>query len=352
MKILVLNGSNFVKSNGGQATFVQNIDDVLKAKAEVDYLNLPDNVLKQNVLPLRLFYFIQVLHFFIFSNHKKYEYIVSHTPEASFAVSFFKTPFCHIFHGNTNCVKKSKFWYGKYFSLIFEKFEKRILKKAVKCYTVGEARLDAEHIFVPIKTTKNNILPIERSGIFFAGRLESVKNLDRIISIYSELPNSLREKNKLHIIGTGTREVTLRNLVDKNCLEDQVVFYGHLPNSMTLERIKSFKILLMASANEGFPMIIGESLSLGIPVVTSDVGGISKVIKNGVNGFCIPLKSDNLTYIDAIKCICENYEKFSLNAEKSASVFSPESLCTRILADFNLYSNKSKCFTKSAYLLI
>lgn len=341
MKILVLNGSNFLKSNGGQATFIQNIDGVLKAKAEVDYLNLPEYVFRQNVLPLRMFYLIQVFYFFIFSNHKKYEYIVSHTPEASFAASFFKTPFCHIFHGNNNSVKRSKFWYGKYFSGIFEKFEKRILKKAVKCYTVGEVRPDAEHIFVPIKTTKNNVPPEERSGIFFAGRLESVKNIERIISIYSELPTSLLEKNKLHIIGTGTREVTLRNLAYKNGIEDQVIFYGHLPNSMTLEKIKSFKILLMASTNEGFPMIIGESLTLGIPVVTSDVGGISKVIINGFNGFCIPLKSDNFIYIDAINCIFDNYEIFSLNAEKSASVFSPELLCTKILADFNEYLNKS-----------
>ncbi len=341
MKILVLNGSDFLKANGGQATFVQNIDEILKAKTEVDYLNLPEYVYKQDILPLRLFYLIQVFYFFIFSNQKKYEYIVSHTPEASFAVSFFKTPFCHIFHGNTNSVKRSKFWYGKYFSWIFDIFEKRILKKAVKCYTVGEARTDAEQIFVPIKAIKNNILPRERYGIFFAGRLESVKNIERIISIYSELPARLREKNKLHIIGAGTKEIFLKKLVYKIGIENQVVFYGHLPNLKTLEVIKSFKILLMASINEGFPMIIGESLTLGIPVVTSDVGGISKVIKNGFNGFCIPLKSDNFTYIDAIKCICENYEKFSLNAEKSASVFSPESLCTKILADFNLYSNKS-----------
>lgn len=337
MKILVLNGSDFLKANGGQATFVQNIDEILKAKTEVDYLNLPAFVFKQNVLPLRLLYLFQVFYNFIFLRHRDYHFIISHSPEASFAASFFNTPFCHIFHGNTNSVKRSKFWYGRYFTGIFDRFEKRILKKAVKCYTVGEIRSDAEHIFVPIKTTRNSIPPQDRYGIFFAGRLESVKNIDRIISIYAELPDSFKDKNKLHIIGAGTREVSLKKLAQKIGIEDQVIFYGHLSNSVTLDKIKSFKILLMVSQNEGFPMVIGESLTLGIPVVTSDVGGISKVIKNDFNGFCIPLESENLVFIDAINCICDNYKEFSLNAERSSSIFSPELLCSKILSDFDTY---------------
>jgi glycosyltransferase involved in cell wall biosynthesis len=337
MKLLILNGSHFSRADGGQATFIQNMHDVLHSRAEIKYLILPEYVFKQNLVPLRLLYTLQVLSFYILLRHKKYNFIISHTPEASYVVSFFRIPFCHIFHGNNNPLEKSKFWYGKYFSKIFNHFEERIINKAKICYTVGENRNNVKKIFPPIKATNNDVEPEHRSGIFFAGRMEKVKNVGKIISIYSNLPNYIKDDNKLHIIGSGTQEGYLKKIVNKNNVNDSVIFYGHLSNAATISTIKSFKILLMASSHEGFPMIIAESLALGIPVISTDVGGISDIIKNGFNGFCIPTSSEDITFKEAIITVLENYKAYSINSKNSSSVFSPEFLCEQIFTDYNSY---------------
>lgn len=336
MKIIVLNDSHYSRGDGGQSTFIQNLHEELIKHAEIKYLHLSERLFKQCVFPIRFLYFIKVWFYFLTYRHKKWDYIISHTPEAAFVVSFFDIPFCHIFHGNNNPMTKSKYWYGKYLYSVFDFFEKRIIKKAKICYTVGEPRSDAKQIYVPILQTNNDIEPFKRSGIFFAGRLETGKNIDRSIEIYSNMSPDFRKLHKLHIIGSGTQEGNLRKLSSMKGLEESICFYGHLPNNRTLERIKSFKLLLMTSLFEGFPMIIGESLSLGIPVISTDVGSISNVIKNGYNGFCFPLLSENKIFEEAIFNILDDYEKYSGNALKSAIIFSPETLCRQILSDFSL----------------
>jgi len=273
--------------------------------------------------------------------HKKWDYIISHTPEASYAVSFFNTPFCHIFHGNNNPLTKSKFWYGRYLMKVFDHFEKRIKKKALICYTVGESRADAKKVYVPVRRQALTGKITDRRGIFYAGRLEAGKDIERTIVIYEGMNLEFKERNKLHIIGSGTQEENLRRSVEMKGLEELVIFHGHMPNRITLETISSFSLLIMTSLFEGFPMIIAESLSLGIPVVATDVGSISDVVKNGYNGYCLPLGADDELFRESIINVHNEYDRFSSNALDSSEIFSPQELCNEILS-FYLDSTKRK----------
>ena len=334
MKFLILNDSHFSRGEGGQSTFIQNLHEELIKHAEIKYLYLPESFFRQRYVPIRLLYFIRVWIFCISFQHKKWDYIISHTPEASYAISFFKTPFCHIFHGNNNPLTKSKFWYGRYLMKVFDHFEERIKKKALICYTVGEPRVDAKRVYVPVRKQILSGNIAERSGLFYAGRLESGKDIKRTIEIFCGMSQNFKEGNKLHIIGSGTQEEYLKRFVAMKGLSDFVVFYGHMPNKVTLELINSLSLLVMTSLFEGFPMIIAESLSLGIPVVTTDVGSISDVVKNGYNGYCLPLSADNELFRKSIHKILQDYDKFSSNALDSSNVFSPQNLCNEILSFF------------------
>ena len=62
----------------------------------------------------------------------------------------------------------------------------------------------------------------------------------------------------------------------------------------TLKMIYDSKIFLSTSINEGFPTVIIESMILETPIVTTNVGGISEIIKSNENGVFIPIISPKI----------------------------------------------------------
>jgi glycosyltransferase involved in cell wall biosynthesis len=331
--VLILNGNDFNSGYGGQATFIKNLHPYLNKVFILKYLVLPDFLFKQHIIPLRLLYLFQVF-LFLLRRKNSFNLIISHTPEASFVASFFNIPFVHIFHGNNNALTKSIFWYGKYFKWLYAYFDKRITKKAVKLYTVGEFRKGTKKFFNPIDISLfKKIISEEKKDFIFAGRLEETKNVDKIIQIYNCLPEEYKVGNYLHIIGLGTQEIKLKKLVNKLKIRDKIIFHGQLTNEVAIEKISRSSILLMTSSYEGFPMVIAESLAVGTPIISTDVGDIRSIIKNGYNGFLLPLDYDINSFTNKIIEILMDYQNFSRNALKSSFVFNAEEIAGTFIND-------------------
>ena len=92
--------------------------------------------------------------------------------------------------------------------------------------------------------------------------------------------------------------------------------------------------LILPSVQEGISNVVLESMALGLPVVSSDCGGMKEVINNGRNGFYFPardsealekllLKVMNLTYEEREKIINEGkkYIDQNLNSKLIKSEF-------------------------------
>ena len=89
----------------------------------------------------------------------------------------------------------------------------------------------------------------------------------------------------------------------------------------------------MASITEGFPTAIAEALSVGVPVVTTDVGDIPTIIKDGVNGRMVNADFNDEEYIKALEDVLDNYEAMSIKAYKSSSVFNCEKVTSDMISD-------------------
>lgn len=92
-----------------------------------------------------------------------------------------------------------------------------------------------------------------------------------------------------------------------------VYFMGNLPNAGAYNEYAD--LFILPSNYEGLPMVILEAMSFGKPVVASDVGGISEIVENDVNGYTV--KNDAQEFANRISHILENqdvYELFSQNA--------------------------------------
>ena len=124
----------------------------------------------------------------------------------------------------------------------------------------------------------------ENENIQFAmvGALISGKGHD--IAFESLSSQSWKNKDwKLNIYGKGDGEKYLKDYVDFLGIAEKVVFHGHVNNAS--EIWNKNHILLLPSSGEGLPISMMEAMVSGRPVVSTDVGGIREIIKDGDNGF-------------------------------------------------------------------
>ena len=105
------------------------------------------------------------------------------------------------------------------------------------------------------------------------------------------------------------------------------------PEEVT-EVLKQYDVLILPTywSGEGYPGIIIEALSVGLPVISTNWGGIPEILTDGENGFIVaPKDVDQL--VDAIKRMdAVDYKAMSLNALKSFENFDTEKVNKRILS--------------------
>lgn len=331
-KLAIINSSSWNCSYGGVAPFMRNMHPYLSNEFDVQYFHLPDPI-RNTLIPNRI-----KIMFYLWRHRKeikKCDFIISHIPEGSFVVSFFNIPYAHIFHGNDNPMSQSRYRYGKYFSFLFDCFFQRIEKTCRIKYTVGVASNDRKKLFNPINNYNFHTPSQERCGFIFAGRLEKIKNIDRLIRIYTKLPTQIQKDNHFYIAGFGSQENYLKNLVTQLGYNDKIHFLGNVPNTSLIKETSKRKLLIMASSQEGMPTAIAEALSVGVPVVSTNPGDIALVLKNDYNGYIFTLDFKDEDYVNAILAILDDYERFAKAAQKSSYVFNCESICNGIINDIN-----------------
>jgi glycosyltransferase involved in cell wall biosynthesis len=113
----------------------------------------------------------------------------------------------------------------------------------------------------------------------FVGRLSPEKGVSTLLRAWS----IARPPAKLLLIGSGPEEANLR--VQAARLED-VQFLGHLPPPQVQQYLsKAIAAIVPSVWLEPFGLSVIEALALGTPVLASDVGGISSLIRSGRSGY-------------------------------------------------------------------
>ena len=115
------------------------------------------------------------------------------------------------------------------------------------------------------------------------GRIDRQKNPDRLVHALSAL---VKSGQNLHVIlvGDGVLRDETDNLVIALGLRDRVTFAGLLPNQTVADYVRACDLLVLSSDYEGMPVCAIEALACGIPVASTPVGEISKVVRDSVNG--------------------------------------------------------------------
>lgn len=161
---------------------------------------------------------------------------------------------------------------------------------AKKYFTQKKLHKNIEVIPNPVKLpTKLRPESERRNTILSVGRLIDSKNFDLLIRIFSELN---LHNWKLVIVGDNennrSKIVELGKIAQELGCEKNVELVGHKTNLS--DYYSEAKIFAFTSSSEGFPNVIIEAMAYGLTVVAFDCSsGPSDIIKNGKNGFLIPL---------------------------------------------------------------
>lgn len=124
--------------------------------------------------------------------------------------------------------------------------------------------------------------------ILYVGRLYSRKGLPTLIEA---IPKVVRKFNdvKFIISGRGLKdeEEKLRRHAKRLGVEDKLVFLGYFPDEDLPDLYRAADMFVFPSIYENLPFAMLEAMASGLPVITTTVGGIPEVIKDGENGFMI-----------------------------------------------------------------
>ena len=124
------------------------------------------------------------------------------------------------------------------------------------------------------------------------------------------------------IIG-GAGEEELQFLISDLGLRDCVSLEHRLPQKEVYRRMQDASLLLMSSVEEGLPNVVVEAMALGLPVLSTDCGGVLELIEDGVKGWVVPIR-DPKAMADGVitfsKLSSEKIEEVRLAARKKVEL--------------------------------
>jgi glycosyltransferase involved in cell wall biosynthesis len=150
-----------------------------------------------------------------------------------------------------------------------------------------------------VRTVHNGIAPLDRATLpppapplapgrlhaVAAGRLTRVKGLDFAIEALGRLPAG--HPWQLDLVGEGELRDGLAALAARLGVADRVTFHGFRRDVEAM--MAGADALVMPSRHEGLPYTLLEAMSLGLPVIASNVGGLAEVLRHDETGLLVPV---------------------------------------------------------------
>jgi L-malate glycosyltransferase len=118
-------------------------------------------------------------------------------------------------------------------------------------------------------------------------RLRREKGIDVLVKAFSLLPE-LHKTSHLLIVGDGPDLNELKAMAEKAEISDIVTWTGELPRNDALGAVCLMDLVVVPSREEGFGLTAIEAMALGKPVIASNTGGLTEIVKDGINGYLVP----------------------------------------------------------------
>jgi GalNAc-alpha-(1->4)-GalNAc-alpha-(1->3)-diNAcBac-PP-undecaprenol alpha-1,4-N-acetyl-D-galactosaminyltransferase len=204
-------------------------------------------------------------------------------------------------------IKSLKYWQEKLRRLLYSNAT-AVLVQTSLAEKIYRNRIDKANIITignPIRVISFDVHRPREKIVLSVGRLIGSKHHDLLIKIFSRiaLPDW-----KLIIVGDDAQNESNRAALEeliRDLRSEKRIFLAGTRLDVDDFYCRS-SIFAFTSSSEGFPNVIGEALSAGLPIVAFDcIAGPSELITNGQNGFLVPV-FDTDQFGDRLQLLMEN----------------------------------------------
>lgn len=202
-----------------------------------------------------------------------------------------------------------------------------VLSKQWKSFFMEEFKI--KKIFI-----LNNTIPYpEQIGLresdvvnfLFLGQIGQRKGIFDMLEAISSIKEQLHNKARFYIGGDGEVE-KLQQKIKEYQLEEIVKFIGWVTGSKKEALLKKSHVYVLPSYNEGLPISILEAMSYKMPIISTPVGGIPEILKNGKNGIIVEA-GNRVEIKDSLLYFIDNFENIKSMGKESFNMvqdFFPE----------------------------
>ena len=271
----------------------------------------------------------------------------------------------HTFHGHV-----FHSYFGKTKTSIYKSIERRMAKKSDAVITISKKQKEEIcNEFGIVKPDKARIIPLgfdlskfrenqvelrtefrskfeigeKDLAIGIIGRLAPIKNHMLLINSAFEIAKDSDQNLKIVIIGDGQLRIDLEttcNELNKTLGYKAFLFTSWIKNIELA--LAGLEIVALSSLNEGTPVSLIEAQAAGVPVISTNVGGVRDIVLNGETGIIVDSFEVN-KYAESLKMLVESKEIRLKMSQNGWNHVREEFSYTRLCFDVaNLYNELLK----------
>ena len=188
-------------------------------------------------------------------------------------------------------------------NFIYKSLFKAVIKKSDRVCSTSNAMIEilnekykkTDVNLIPFGINTNKFVPNQKSKkTFTIGTIKSIEDhngIDCLLDATKILVSKYKIKLKVIIVGSGSM---MKKMQEKSALlkiDKYVTFTGFVNHEKIIDYFNQLSIFIAVSTRESFGVAVLEAGALGIPSITSDVGGLKEVNKNNRTG--IVIKANN-----------------------------------------------------------
>lgn len=185
-------------------------------------------------------------------------------------------------------------------------------KKHLEKFTIKRSKIRLIYNGVPVAVKRKIHLKQDVLKILMAAQFSEVKGWNYLLDTVKLLKN---QGLKISCIaaGEGLMLTEVKEKVKSLGLSEEFHFLGHVEN--IYEELQKVDIFILTSKREGMSVAILEAMANGLPVISSDVGGIREQVLNDYEGYIVP-KGDISGYANSVKNLMD-YSKRDLFGKRA-----------------------------------
>ena len=181
--------------------------------------------------------------------------------------------------------------------------------------------------FIDVKKLDTKEKPCERSLLAptndkiltHISNFRPLKRIKDVITVFEKISSQV--SSRLLMVGEGPEKSEAMAYVNKNGLNEKILFLG---NSNEIDKILCYSdLFLLPSEMESFGLVALEAMANGVPVISSNAGGLSEVNRHGVTGFLSEIGNVTSMAENALKLLLEDdkLKQFKKQAKEQAQLF-------------------------------